>query len=176
MRTNLLVIFLCTISMAVMAEAEIFAPVYAGSGCEAGTIELFFGSEREMVYFGTHDYKAEAGERKTCMIVLPVQAAPKTKVAISSVKVKTSSLLPENSTGVFQAELFMAGLRTPAMNILLEGPLSKDEVQVLIPDEKHLLWSGCGQSANLRVNSDLTVTDGSVQVVSLRVRLKTSPC
>ncbi|MEI6806502.1 MAG: DUF4360 domain-containing protein [Myxococcaceae bacterium] len=162
--------------MTVTAETEIQAPVYAGSGCEAGTIEPFFGSEREMIYFGTPAYKAEAGKQKNCMLVLPVQAAPKTKVAIVSLKVKTSSALLEDSNAVFQAELFMAGLRTPAMNILFEGPLTTEDTVVLIPEDRYLIWSGCGQSANLRVNSSLTVTDGSVQVVSLRVRLKTVPC
>ena len=152
------------------------APVYNGSGCEPGSIQLFLGSDRDTIHFGTPDYRSAEGERKTCMIVLPVRPAAGTKVAISAVRVNTESALPEDATGVFQAELFIAGLKTPAMNLLLEGPLQQQDFTVLMPDEDQLVWSGCGQSANLRVNSNLIVTEGSVQVVSLRVRLKISPC
>jgi hypothetical protein len=169
-------IVFCIVSFTAMAKTEIQTPLYGGSGCEAGTIEPFWGSDPDTIYFTTPDYRAEIGKRKTCMLVLPVQPEPKTRVAITSVRVKTSSFLPEDSTGVFQAELFMAGLRTPAMNIIFEGPLEKSDINVLMPDENRLIWSGCGQSANLRVNSSLTATEGAVQVVSLRIGLKTIPC
>lgn len=165
--------------MVLASQLRLETPVYGGSGCVPGSVQSVLTSDRESIHFVTPGYRADAEEAegvKTCMVVLPVEAAPNTRVAISAVRVKTSSLLPEEATGVFQAELFIAGLRTPAMNLKFEGPMNKGDITVLEPEEKDLVWSGCGQSVNLRLNSSLFVTEGSIQVESLRVRLITKPC
>lgn len=151
-------------------------PVYSGSGCESGSGEFFLSSGNHQIYLSTPGYASEWGERKVCMVVLPVQAMPGKTVAIESVRVKFRSDLPADSTSVFQAEMFLAGLRSPAQNFILEGPSAQEQSFVIAPEPERLFWSGCGQSANLRLNTNLISSEGSMRVISLRVRLVSSSC
>lgn len=155
---------------------ELAAPAYNGSGCEPGTIQLAITPERDEIFLETPSYVSQKSERKTCMMALPIQAEPGTKVAIASIYFKSDAHLEQGDTAVFQAELFLAGFKSPAMNFQLEGPLSKTQVSFLAPLESGLVWSGCGQSANLRVNTNLISMGGPVKILSLGVRLKTKPC
>lgn len=158
------------------AEFELQNPAYGGSGCEAGSVRLAITPEKDEVFFEMSNYRSVAGERKTCLLVLPIQASPGTRVAIASIYLKNNAQLGQNETAVFQAELFLAGLRGPIMSLMRDGPSTNSEVSFLAPDESKLVWSGCGQSANLRVNTSLNTLGGSMQVFSLGVQLKTGPC
>ena len=155
---------------------ELAMPAYNGSGCEVGTIQLAITPEKDEIFLETPKYVSESSERKTCMMALPIQAKAGTKVTVTSIYFKSDAHLEQGDTGVFQAELFLAGLKSQAMNFQLEGPLHKTQVSFLAPLESGLIWSGCGQSANLRVNTNLISTGGPLKILSLGVRLKTKPC
>lgn len=155
---------------------ELGMPAYNGSGCEVGTIQLAISPERDEIFLETPKYISESGERKTCMIALPIGAQPGRKVAIASIYFKSDAHLEQGETAVFQAELFLAGLKSQAMNFQLEGAVHKTQVSQLVPVESGLIWSGCGQSANLRVNTNLISTGGPMKILSLGVRIKTKPC
>lgn len=155
---------------------ELAVPAYNGSGCEAGTIQLAITPERDEIFLETPSYVSQKSERKTCMMALPIQAFAGTKVAIASIYFKSDAKLRQGDTAVFQAELFLAGLKSSAMNFTLEGPLNKTQVSFLAPTEAELIWSGCGQAANLRVNTNLISTGGPIKILSLGVQVKTKPC
>jgi hypothetical protein len=174
-KTCLLIVSVLSLNL-LAGSFELATPAYNGSGCEVGTIRLAITPERNEVFLETPNYISSADARKTCMLALPIQASPGTKVAISSIYFKSDAHLEYGDTAVFQAELFLAGLKSPTLIFQVEGSLNKTQVSFLAPTESELIWSGCGQSANLRVNTNLLSTGGTFKILSLGARLKTKPC
>lgn len=160
-------LFLC-LSFSCLAFAgllEFETAVYSGSGCQQ--VESFLTSDKYMFYFGTPKYVASEGEEKSCILVLPVRPKQGIKVAVSHIKIRSSAQLPDKASAHFQAQ---------SMNHVFEGPLKQEITVVLTIEEEDLLWSDCGRPANLKMHTSLKVPEGSVQIISLRLGLKTNPC
>ncbi|MEI6789648.1 MAG: DUF4360 domain-containing protein [Myxococcaceae bacterium] len=139
--------------------------VYSGSGCQQ--TEPFLMSDKHAFYFGTPKYYVENGEDKNCILVLRVRPKKSIKVAISHIKIRSSAHLPDKATANFQAQ---------SMSHLFKGPLREENSLILTTKEEDLIWSECGRPANLKIHTRLKVPEGSVQIISLRVSLKTDPC
>lgn len=169
-------IFLCLLSASSLWAVEI---VYGGSGCLPGSSEIFSSPKQRSFKILPTAYEAKDGERKTCLLVLPARWPANTKIAISALQVKSHHQLEENGSAVFQAEFFMPGAKTKAMKWVADDRSKSTNSVWLIPENNQLLWTDCGNGSsgvNLRVNTSLIATRGSIKVHSLRVKLRLSHC
>lgn len=163
MKSKLLIALVGVMSaMSLKAHANISLgePAYGGTGCPAGTASVTLSPDKTALSILFDSYVAEAGngrrvDRKSCNISVPVQVPQGYSVAIFQVDYRGFNSIPRGGMSRFNAEYFWAGARGPSVSRTFTGPVS-DVYTVsdgLIASA--LVWSPCGASVNLRVNTSM---------------------
>lgn len=135
-------------------------PAYGGTGCPAGSASVTLSPDQQAVSILFDNYVAEAGggrrvDRKSCNISVPVHVPQGYSVAVFQVDYRGFNSIPRGAMSRFDAEYFWAGARGPRVSRTFAGPLS-DVYTVsdgLIASA--LVWTPCGASVNLRVNTSM---------------------
>ncbi|WII73851.1 DUF4360 domain-containing protein [Bdellovibrio sp. 22V] len=135
-------------------------PAYGGTGCPAGTASVTLSPDQSAVSILFDNYVAEAGggrrvDRKSCNISVPVQVPSGYSVAVFQVDYRGFNSVPRGGMSRFDAEYFWAGARGPRVSRTFVGPVS-DVYTVsdgLIASA--MVWTPCGASVNLRVNTSM---------------------
>jgi hypothetical protein len=167
-------IFLSVLSICLCyAEAQatglkLGQPAYGGNGCPAGSASVTLSPSEDALSLLFDNYIAEAGgdtrkriDRKSCNVSIPVQVPSGYSVAVFQVDYRGYNLVPSGGRNQFDVEYFWAGARGPLVRRTFSGPQNQNFTigDTLIAST--LVWTPCGASVNLRVNSSMMVQTNS---------------
>lgn len=149
----------------VFANAEglsLGEPTYGGTGCPANSASVTLSPDQQELSIIFDNYVAEAGDsvgkkmdRKSCGLAIPVHVPQGFSIAIFQTDYRGFAMVPQQGRVQFTAESFFAGQRGSRFNKTIMGPTSDD---FNLHDEfaaAAMVWSSCGDSVNLRVNTSL---------------------
>lgn len=144
-----------------------------GTGCPAGTVSAALGTNQLSLRFSK--YVASAGgarsfDRKACGISVPFTVPAGQSVAIVGVQYKGLNRLPSGATATLTTETFFAGGKGPKVARTFKGPTSGSYSFTSVASAP--VWSACGGSFNLRINSSLRVNTTGGKSASSSVRLQ----
>lgn len=164
MKTKLLLALagvLSTVSLTAEAsQIRLGEAAYGGTGCPAGSASVTLSPDQTALSILFDNYVAEAGsgrrvDRKSCNISVPVQVPQGYSVAVFQVDYRGFNSIPRGGQSRFDAEYFWAGARGPRVSRTFVGPVSD---MYTISDgliANSLVWTPCGASVNLRVNTSM---------------------
>lgn len=161
---KLLMVFVCMWSASAMAADEIKLgyPGYGGNGCPAGSASVTLSPDQTQLSILFDQYIVEAGgaktvDRKSCNIAIPVTVPQGWSISLFQVDYRGFNSLPAGGRATMNAEYFFAGSRGLRYSTTFRGPIAED---YLISDgllAEAIVWSGCGATTNLRVNTSMMV-------------------
>jgi hypothetical protein len=157
---------------AVSAEAnpglKLGSPDHGGTACPQGTVSATVSPDGNEVSILFDQYVVEAGgitgkslDRKSCNLAIPVYVPQGYSVSIFQVDYRGFSAIPRGGRGQFNIEYFFAGSRGLRANKLLPSGVQKDYLLTDRLEATALVWSACGASTNLRINTSLLVATNS---------------
>jgi hypothetical protein len=152
-------------------DLRLGTPGYGGTGCPAGSASVVVAPDQKSLSILFDSYVTEAGnptgrqiDRKSCNLTVPVHVPQGYSVAVFHVDYRGFNALPAGATSRFNVEYFWAGSRGPIVNNNFNGPLNQNYILSNNLLASALVWTPCGASVNLRVNSSLmTRTNASMQ-------------
>jgi hypothetical protein len=137
-------------------------PAYGGTGCPAGTASVTISPSEDAISILFDGYIAEAGgmtgkrvDRKSCNLAIPVQVPQGYSVSIFQVDYRGFNSVPRGGRNQFDVEYFFAGSRGPMIRRTFMGAVND---AFSITDRllaSAVVWSRCGESVNLRINSSM---------------------
>lgn len=138
-------------------------PAYGGSGCPAGTASVTLSPDASALSILFDSFIAEAGsstgrrvDRKSCNISIPVHVPQGYSVSVIQVDYRGFNLVPAMGAMTrLDTEYFWAGSRGPRMSRLFRGPLTDNYTVSDGLIASATVWTPCGASVNLRVNSSI---------------------
>lgn len=165
-------LFVSVMTLITLSTAMSFAdvprlgvPGYGGNGCPAGSASVTLSPDYTALSILFDRYIAEAGgatnrtlDRKSCNISIPVQVPQGYSVSLFKIDYRGFAAIPPGGYGVFRAEYFWAGSRGPDFVINRHEPYNGN---FLLQDEleaRSIVWSRCGQSIILRVNTSTEIS------------------
>ncbi|MBL7554208.1 MAG: DUF4360 domain-containing protein [Bdellovibrionaceae bacterium] len=171
--TNLLLVAVTAllVSEATMAQSGIRlgSPSYGGSGCPAGTASVTLSPSEDALSILFDAFSASAGsstgkrvDRKSCNLSIPVTIPQGYSVAVIQTDYRGFNFVP--SSGAYtrlNTEYFWAGIRGPMFSKLFTGPQNRDFTTSNGIIAESLVWTPCGASVNLRVNSSIMAQSNS---------------
>ncbi|KYG61887.1 DUF4360 domain-containing protein [Bdellovibrio bacteriovorus] len=148
------------LSLQANAQVRLGEPAYGGTGCPAGSASVTLSPDQQALSILFDNYVAEAGggrriDRKSCNISVPVHVPSGYSVSIFQVDYRGFNSVPRGGLSRFDAEYFWAGARGPRVSRTFMGPVS-DVYTIsdgLIASAQ--VWSPCGASVNLRINTSM---------------------
>lgn len=153
---------------AVADDLRIGYPGYGGTGCPAGSASVVVSPDQKSLSILFDNYLVEAGyttnrsiDRKSCNLTVPVHVPQGYSISIFHVDYRGFNALPAGGNSRFSAEYFWAGARGPTMTKNFYGPLNQDYILSNNLLASALVWTPCGASVNLRVNSSMMVRTNS---------------
>ncbi len=165
------VVVAAVLSMSASAMAQslrLGEPAYGGTGCPAGTASVSVSPAGDAVSILFDQYVAEAGrttarriDRKSCNITIPVSVPSGYSVAVFAVDYRGYNAVPSGGVARFDAEYFWAGSRGPRISRVFNGPIN--DIYSLTDNllATTLVWTPCGASVNLRINSSMMAQSNS---------------
>lgn len=171
--TNLLLVAVTAllVSEATMAQSGIRlgSPSYGGSGCPVGTASVTLSPSEDALSILFDAFSASAGsstgkrvDRKSCNLSIPVTIPQGYSVAVIQTDYRGFNFVP--SSGAYtrlNTEYFWAGIRGPMFSKLFTGPQNRDFTTSNGIIAESLVWTPCGASVNLRVNSSIMAQSNS---------------
>jgi hypothetical protein len=132
---------------------------YGGSGCPDSTATIVTNDARTSALLSLSDYTVgdanRSLDRKTCALAVPTSVPDGVAVAIRGVAVIGSVELPEGLEATLGLEAFVTGEVGEVTELTLTGLRAGNwQRTIVIPWDK-LVWTGCGDDNNLRVNTSL---------------------
>lgn len=165
------VVFAAVLSISASAMAQglrLGEAAYGGTGCPAGTASVSVSPAGDAVSILFDQYVAEAGrttarriDRKSCNITIPVSVPSGYSVAVFAVDYRGYNAVPSGGLARFDAEYFWAGSRGPRISRVFNGPIN--DIYSLTDNllATTLVWTPCGASVNLRINSSMMAQSNS---------------
>ena len=165
--TNLLLaaVSALLVSEGVMAQSGLRMgnPSYGGSGCPAGTASVSLSPSEDAISILFDEFSATAGgeggkrvDRKSCNLSIPVSIPQGYSVSVFQVDYRGFNYIPSSGSYTrLNTEYFWAGIRGPMFSKLFVGPQNKDFTTSNGILASALVWTPCGASVNLRVNSSI---------------------
>lgn len=131
-----------------------------GTGCPAGTVSASLSGGGSTLSLRFSQYRASAGgartlDRKACGVAIPFTVPAGKSVAIVGVQYAGRNKLPAGATATLRTETFFAGGSGPVVSKTFTGPSTGS--YRFTSTASAPIWSACGASLNLRVNSSLRV-------------------
>ncbi len=153
-------------TMAHQAQANIGLrlgePGYNGSGCPTGTASVTLSPDETELSILFNQYSAESGgftgrrvDQKSCNLAIPVHVPQGFSVSIFKVDYRGFISVPSGGLARLSAEYFFAGGRGPRITRTFNGSYTSDYTVTDRLQATALVWSACGDSVNLRVNSSM---------------------
>lgn len=139
-------------------------PSYGGPGCPGGSASITLSPSEDALSILFDSFIVEAGgvtgrmfDRKSCNITIPVQVPQGYSLAIFTVDYRGFNGAPAGGMTRLSSEYFWAGVRGPRVTRTMAGgaPQNFTVTDQLLAST--LVWTPCGASVNLRVNTDMFV-------------------
>lgn len=139
-------------------------PGYGGNGCPAGSASVTLSPDYSALSILFDSYMAEAGgnsyrtlDRKSCNIAIPVHVPQGYSVSLFRIDYRGFASIPQGGRGAFRAEYFWAGIRGPDFLVSRTEPYSGNFTLTDELEATSVVWSRCGQSITLRVNTSAEI-------------------
>ncbi len=143
-------------------------PEHGGTACPQGTVSASVSPDGNEVSILFDQYVAEAGgstgkslDRKSCNIAIPVLVPQGYSVSIFQVDYRGFAAIPRGGRGQFNVEYFFAGSRGVRTTKNLRAGSESDYIFTDRLQATALVWSACGASTNLRMNTSMLVGSNS---------------
>ncbi|MBF0316409.1 MAG: DUF4360 domain-containing protein [Oligoflexia bacterium] len=144
-------------------------PGYGGTGCPAGSASVTLSPDRTSLSILFDQYVTQAGgingasfDRKTCNIAIPVRVPQGYSISVFKVDYRGYVNIPRGGEARFNVEYFFAGRRGPNQMKIFSGPFDQDYLLSSDIVAEAVIWSGCGETVNLRVNSSMLVKSNPI--------------
>lgn len=156
-------------SATAMAQSlQLGAPAYGGTGCPAGSASVTVSPAQDAVSILFDQYVTEAGrttgrriDRKSCNITVPVRVPQGYSVAVLQVDYRGFNAIPSGGYSRFDADYFWAGSQGVRISRVFNGPINDNFSVTDNLIATTLVWTPCGASVNLRVNSSMMAQSNS---------------
>lgn len=156
-------------AIALLASSQVFAqgirlgtPAYGGTGCPSGTASVTLSPSEDAISVLFDQFVTEAGgttgrriDRKSCNLTIPVHVPGGYSVSVFSVDYRGFNAVPAGGYNRLTSEYFWAGIRGPRVDRTYYGPQATDYIATDNLIASAFVWSPCGQSVNLRVNTGM---------------------
>lgn len=164
-------LLLAAVSALMVSEASIAQsgirlgqPTYGGiGGCPAGTASVTLSPAEDAISILFDRFAASAGgntgrrvDRVSCNLTIPVTIPQGYSVAVIRTDYRGFNFVP--GAGAYtrlNTEYFWAGIRGPVFSKVFVGPQNKDFTTSNGILAESLVWTPCGASINMRVNSNI---------------------
>lgn len=177
---SLLMLAACWL-IATQAQAQLLPgirlglPSYGGTGCPAGTASVTLSPSEDAISLLFDQYTTEAGgitgkvvDRKSCMITVPVTIPQGYSVAVIQTDFRGFNLIPgAGAYNRIDTEYFWAGMRGPRYSRVYNGPQNADYIETNGVMATSLVWTPCGASVSLRVNSSIMTQSNAAREQSM---------
>lgn len=138
-------------------------PAYGGTGCPAGTASVTLSPEQDAISILFDQFVTEAGnttgkrvDRKACNLSIPVSVPQGYSLSVIQTDYRGFNLIPASGAyNRLDTEYFWAGIRGPRFSRVYSGPANENYTQSNGILAGALVWSPCGTSVTLRVNSSI---------------------
>jgi hypothetical protein len=138
-------------------------PAYGGTGCPAGTASVTLSPDHDAISILFDQFVTEAGsttgrrvDRKSCNLSVPVKVPQGYSVSVFKTDYRGYNLVPESGAyNRLDTEYFWAGVRGPRFRKIYSGPTNDNYTQSNGIIVNALVWTPCGASVTLRVNSSI---------------------
>lgn len=158
-------LFMCIgASLAHADDIRLGEPVYAGSGCPAGSVATILSPDEKSLSVLFDSYVVDAGGantqigRKNCNVAIPVHVPQGYSFGIIGVDYRGFMNLPVQALAQLNVNYFLstggAGVRTTKT---FRGPQAQDYFTSDRLAVESVVWSGCGVDTNLRLNTTMMV-------------------
>ncbi len=144
-------------------DISLGTPGYGGNGCPGGSASVTLSPDKKTLSLIFDSFIVEAGgaaprvARKNCNIAIPVHIPQGFSVSLISADYRGFNALPQGATAKFLTEYFFAGFTGPKFQKTFYGSLNSDYLVQNTLGVMANVWSPCGQSVNLRVNTSMLV-------------------
>ncbi len=149
-------------------DIRLGAPGYGGTGCPSGSASVTLSPDSKSLSILFDQYIVEAGastgrsiDRKGCNLAIPVQVPNGYSIAVFQVDYRGFAAIPAGGRGQFAVEYFFAGSRGPRQTKTFYGPSNQSYALTDELTAESLVWTPCGASTNLRVNTSMLVQSNS---------------
>ncbi len=137
-------------------------PAYGGTGCPQGTVGITLSPDAKQLAILFDSYSAEAMksktvDRKTCNLAIPVHVPQGYSVSIFQIDYRGYNSLPRGASSQLTAEYFLGDKRGPQLSRTFLGEVDDEYFVSNKLAAEAVVWSGCGQDVNLRVNTAVRV-------------------
>ena len=137
-------------------------PGYGGSGCAQGTVSATLSPDYKQlsILFDQYVVEAQGGTtiaRKNCNVTIPVHVPQGLSVSVLQADYRGYNGLPRGANSQLTAEYFFAGVAGPKTSRMFYGGLDEEYLVRHNLLASAIVWSGCGQDVNLRINSAMRV-------------------
>ncbi|MBF0362807.1 MAG: DUF4360 domain-containing protein [Oligoflexia bacterium] len=148
---------------------------YAGSGCPFGSLTSQLSSGRDKVQLIFKDYKiiraisGNQGGSKNCNFVVSINVPTGYAISIQKIELRGKMKLPRGAESIFSNEYAFAGHLGPILSNKFNGPYDdsfKVEKNIALQEQ---IFSPCGETALLRVNSSFVVKNPSFDTASVSI-------
>ena len=144
---------------------------YGGSGCPGGSADIITNPDRRSALLSLSGYavgdNGRSIDRKTCALAIPVDVPSGVAVAIRGVAVIGSVDLPAGVEATLSLEAFVAGDQGETTELTLTGVRDGNWFRVISIPWDNLVWTGCGEDSNLRVNTSLRTKGNESAKISI---------
>ncbi|PPQ99400.1 hypothetical protein CVT24_005383 [Panaeolus cyanescens] len=157
--------------------------ILSGTGCARGTATATISDDAKSISLKYQSFVANAGpgvadsnNRKNCQLTLVVNVPSGYQFAFNDFSYSGRYALDSGVKGQFQTDYyFQSSIDESTGTVTVAGPAS-NSTRTLSTTPKNLLWSPCGKSSIVGVNSSLRVDNsasgnasGSVSVTTLSI-------
>ncbi|MBF0297826.1 MAG: DUF4360 domain-containing protein [Oligoflexia bacterium] len=165
---GLLLLLTSLSAFAVTPDIRLGMPGYGGTGCPAGSASVTLSPDRSALSILFDQYVAAAGgvtlrsfDRKTCNVSVPVFVPQGYSVSIFKIDYRGYVNVPFGGQANFNVEYFFAGSQGPRFQKIFAGGYDNQYFLTNTLSATAIVWSPCGQSVNLRVNSAMLAKSNS---------------
>ena len=161
-------------------QIEIGEIGHGGNGCPAGSSPVLKNPKfDEKIVFKPLKYRLETGKnkkkisRKSCQLSIPIKVPRDISISFDHLNFKGNLDLERGASLRFSAEYFIAGKKGPQIKATFNETKIKS-FQISPKENTPPLWSECGESVNLRINTSLFLrskgtSEGSAALESIQI-------
>lgn len=152
------------------AGLEVGIPEFAGNGCPAASATVYMGDSADDIFMFFHQYVAKAGGaskkslvRKSCSVAIPITIPAGIKVGLYNLNYFGDKVIPKGGKGQLKLEQFFVGQQGVTTVKTFAGKSDSSFIVGEVENTVSTIWTKCGESSNLRINSSLLVKTNAKQ-------------
>lgn len=146
-------------------RVEIVGGDYGGNGCPAGTASVTVSPDGQELSILFDEFIADGTNvresRKSCNLTIPIKVPQGFQISFYDADYR--GYVSPQTTGQLRAEYFFAGQRGPVFERTFRGETDYN-VRDQLATMAHV-WSGCGDSVNMRVNASMRARGRGIATV-----------